>query len=160
MPFYKDRVFQGIFCALAAFKLAAFAYLGWSHPLGENILAFPDSLTYIYPAQTFLQYGHMWEAVSVSPMLLRTPGYPFFLALIQLFTGNLTWAVAAVQNVLSLFLPPAGRVEGGALGRRFLRHKRFILYALVCGTDGNPVCISAGVVCLFYRPFSAAAARA
>ena len=104
MPFYKDRVFQGIFCALAAFKLAAFAYLFSVHPLGENILAFPDSLTYIYPAQTFLQYGHMWEAVSISPMLLRTPGYPFFLALIQLFTGNLTWAVAAVQNVLSLFL--------------------------------------------------------
>ena len=67
-------------------------------------MAFPDSLTYIYPAQTFLQYGHMWEAVSVSPMLLRTPGYPFFLALVQLLTGNLTWAVAAVQNVLSLFL--------------------------------------------------------
>ncbi len=104
MPFYKDRVFQGIFCALAAFKLAAFAYLFSVHPLGENILAFPDSLTYVYPAQTFLQYGHMWEAVSISPMLLRTPGYPFFLALIQLLTGNATWAVAAVQNLLSLFL--------------------------------------------------------
>ena len=104
MPFYKDRVFQWIFISLALCKAAAFACLLGLHPLGENILAFPDSLTYIYPAQTFLQYGQMWEAVSVSPMLLRTPGYPAFLALIQLAVGNLTWAVAAAQNLLSLVL--------------------------------------------------------
>ena len=104
MPFYKDRVFQWIFISLALCKAAAFACLLGLHPLGENILAFPDSITYIYPAQTFLQYGQMWEAVSVSPMLLRTPGYPAFLALIQLAVGNLTWAVAAAQNLLSLVL--------------------------------------------------------
>ncbi len=104
MPFYKDRVFQWIFILLAAFKTAAFAYLFWANPLGEQVLVFPDSLTYVYPAQTLLQYGQMWEAVSAAPMLLRTPGYPLFLALVQLAAGNLTWAVAAIQNFLSLFL--------------------------------------------------------
>jgi 4-amino-4-deoxy-L-arabinose transferase-like glycosyltransferase len=72
--------------------------------MAENILVFPDSIGYVYPAQTWLSYGHMWEAVSASPMLLRTPGYPFFLALIQFLTGNMTWAVAIVQNILSLVL--------------------------------------------------------
>lgn len=104
MPFYKDRVFWYIFSALAFLKAAAFAYICFFHPLGEAVLAFPDSLTYVYPAQTFLQYGSMWEAVSAAPMLLRTPGYPFFLAAVQLFFHNLTWAVALVQNLLSLAL--------------------------------------------------------
>lgn len=104
MPLFKDRVFRRIFIALAALKAAACAYVYFCNPLGESVLAFPDSLTYVYPAQTLLQYGQMWEAVSVAPMLLRTPGYPFFLALIQALAGNLTWTVAIVQNLLSLLL--------------------------------------------------------
>ncbi len=104
MPFYKDRVFQGIFIALALLKTAAFLLIYFFHPLQEAVLAFPDSLTYVYPAQTLLQYGALWEAVSSNPMLLRTPGYPIFLAGIQLLFGNLTWAVAAVQNLFSLLL--------------------------------------------------------
>lgn len=104
MPFYKDRVFWYIFSALAFVKAAAFICICFFHPLGEAVLAFPDSLTYVYPAQTFLQYGSMWEAVSAAPMLLRTPGYPFFLALVQLVFHNLTWAVALAQNLLSLAL--------------------------------------------------------
>lgn len=104
MPFYKDRVFWYLFSALALVKAAAFVYICFFHPLGEAVLVFPDSITYVYPAQTFLQYGTMWESVSASPMLLRTPGYPFFLALVQLLFHNLTWAVALVQNLLSLAL--------------------------------------------------------
>ena len=80
------------------------AYLYFYHPLGEQVLIFPDSLSYVYPAQTWLTYGRFWEAVSSSPLLLRTPGYPVFLAVISFITGNLTWAVAAVQNVLSALL--------------------------------------------------------
>lgn len=104
MPFYKDRVFQWIFIILLLFKTAAFCHIYYANPLGEAVLIFPDSLTYVYPAQTFLQYADMWEAVTVNPMLLRTPGYPFFLSVIQFITGNLTWSVAAVQNLLSLLL--------------------------------------------------------
>ena len=104
MSLFKDRVFRWIVIALAAFKAAACAYVYFCNPLGESVLAFPDSLTYVYPAQTWLQYGQMWEAVSVAPMLLRTPGYPFFLALIQALLGNLTWAVVGVQSLLSLLL--------------------------------------------------------
>ena len=104
MAFYKDKVFRLLFVLLALFKAAALLYAAFWNPLGEAVLAFPDSITYVYPAQTWLQYGAMWEAVSATPMLLRTPGYPFFLALIGFFTGNLTWAVAIAQNFLSLFL--------------------------------------------------------
>lgn len=104
MHFYKDKIFWYIFAALALIKGAALAGLFYFHPLGEKILAFPDSLTYVYPAQTWLQYGQMWEAVSTAPMLLRTPGYPFFLAVVQALFHNMTWAVALVQNLLSLAL--------------------------------------------------------
>lgn len=104
MKWYKDQIFWYIFSALAAVKLAAFIYICFFHPAGERVLALPDSISYVYPAQTFLQEGNMWEAVSVSPMLMRTPGYPLFLVLVQLLTGNMTWAVALWQNILSLFL--------------------------------------------------------
>lgn len=104
MKWYKDQIFWYIFSALAAVKLAAFIYICFFHPAGESVLALPDSIGYVYPAQTFLQEGSMWEAVSVSPMLMRTAGYPFFLAVVQLLTGNMTWAVTLWQNILSLFL--------------------------------------------------------
>lgn len=122
MKWYKDKIFWYIFAALAAVKLAAFVYVCFFHPAGESALAFPDSIGYVYPAQTFLQEGHMWEAVSVSPMLLRTPGYPLFLAMVQLLTGNMTWAVALWQNILSLFLLvpvylSAGRLSGQTAAR-------------------------------------------
>lgn len=116
MKWYKDKIFWYIFSALAAAKLAAFIYICFFHPAGESILAFPDSIGYVYPAQTLLQEGHMWEAVSVSPMLLRTPGYPLFLALVQLVTGNMTWAVALWQNILSLLLLLPVYLTAGRLG--------------------------------------------
>jgi len=104
MAWYKDKIFWTIFSVTACIKLGFLLYLYFFGPLGESVLVFPDSLTYVYPAQTFLTYGQFWEAVSVSPLLLRTPGYPFFLALVQLLTNNMTWAVAVVQNLLSLAL--------------------------------------------------------
>ena len=104
MPWYKDKIFWAIVAGAGLIKCAALFYLYFFGPLGEEVLAFPDSITYVYPAQTFLTYGQFWEAVSVSPLLMRTPGYPVFLALVQLLTNNMTWAVAVVQNLLSLAL--------------------------------------------------------
>ena len=104
MAWYKDKVFWIIVAGAGLIKLATLLYLFFFGPLGESVLAFPDSLTYIYPAQTWLAYGQFWEAVSANPMLLRTPGYPIFLAIVQLLTNNMTWAVAVVQNILSLLL--------------------------------------------------------
>ena len=104
MSFYKDRVFRFIFAALALVKIVAFLGIYFFHPLGESVLSFPDSLSYVYPAVTLLQDGHLWDLYTVSPMLFRTPGYPVFLALVQLLFHNMTWAVALVQNVLSLLL--------------------------------------------------------
>ncbi|MBP3513834.1 MAG: glycosyltransferase family 39 protein [Elusimicrobiaceae bacterium] len=104
MKWYEDKIFWYIFTALAAVKLAAFTYICFFHPGGERIFALPDSLGYVYPAQTLLQQGAMWEAVSAAPMLLRTPGYPLFLAFVQLITGSMTWSVALWQNILSLLM--------------------------------------------------------
>lgn len=102
MAWYKDKFFWAIVSVATLIKASLLAYLFFKGPLGEQVLVFPDSLGYVYPAQTLLAYGHLWEAVSTAPMLLRTPGYPVFLSAIQLFTGNMTWAVAVVQNILSL----------------------------------------------------------
>lgn len=104
MKWYEDKIFWYIFTAVAAVKLAAFTYICFFHPGGERIFALPDSLGYVYPAQTLLQQGAMWEAVSAAPMLLRTPGYPLFLAFVQLITGSMTWSVALWQNILSLLM--------------------------------------------------------
>lgn len=104
MPWYKDKFLVQLLAVFAFAKAVLFLYIYFSNPLGEQALIFPDSLTYVYPAQTFLTYGQFWEAVSSAPMLLRTPGYPLFLALIQLFLGNATWSVAIVQNLLSVLL--------------------------------------------------------
>lgn len=102
MKWYKDKIFWVIVSVSAVIKTAFFGYLYFAGPLGEQILVFPDSLGYVYPAQTLLAYGHLWEAVSATPMLLRTPGYPLFLAFVQFTSGNITWAVAAAQNILSV----------------------------------------------------------
>lgn len=118
MKWYKDKIFWYIFSALAAVKLAFFVYICFFHPEGERILSLPDSIGYVYPAQTFLQEGSMWEALSVSPMLLRTPGYPLFLALVQILTGNMTWAVALWQNILSLLLLIPVYLSANLLGGR------------------------------------------
>ena len=104
MPWYKDKILWKIIAVCASIKLATLLCLYFFGPLGEEVLVFPDSITYVYPAQTFLAYGQFWEAVSASPLLMRTPGYPVFLALVQFVTGNMTWAVAAAQNILSLVL--------------------------------------------------------
>ncbi|WP_428074704.1 ArnT family glycosyltransferase [Candidatus Avelusimicrobium luingense] len=104
MAWYKDKILWTIIAVAGAIKCAMLLYLYFFGPLGEEVLVFPDSLTYVYPAQTLLTYGQLWEAVSVNPLLLRTPGYPVFLAFIQLISGNMTWAVAVVQNILSLAL--------------------------------------------------------
>lgn len=104
MTWYKDKIFWYIFTVLSTLKLLAFIYICFFHPAGESVLALPDSIGYVFPAQTFLQEGSMWEAFSATPMLLRTPGYPFFLAAIQLLTGSMTWGVALWQNILSLLM--------------------------------------------------------
>ncbi len=104
MAWYKDKIFWYIFTAFSAVKLAAFIYICFFHPAGESVFALPDSIGYVYPAQTLLQEGALWEAVSATPMLLRTPGYPLFLAGVQLATGSMTWGVLLWQNILSVLL--------------------------------------------------------
>lgn len=104
MTWYKDKIFLIIALAAGMVKLAGLVYLFFLNPLGEQALIFPDSLGYIFPAQSWLTYGQFWEAVSASPMVLRTPGYPLFLALVQFFTGSSTWGVVIVQNLLAIVL--------------------------------------------------------
>ena len=123
MPWYKDKILWFIAAGALFIKLAGLLWLLYVNPLGEQALIFPDSLGYVYPAQTLLTYGRLWEAVSASPMLLRTPGYPVFLAWIQFCTANSTWAVVIWQNLLSvvLLLPVylTARRLGGILAARW-----------------------------------------
>lgn len=116
MAWYKDKIFWLITAAAAVLKGALFFYLYSSGSAGEQALIFPDSLGYIYPAQTWLSYGSFWEAVSTFPMLLRTPGYPLFLAAVHALTGSATWGVVAVQNLLALLLPVPVYLSARRLG--------------------------------------------
>lgn len=102
MKWYQDKILWEIIGAATLLKLLALLYLYFINPLGEQALIFPDSLGYIYPAQTLLTYGEFWEAVSANPLLMRTPGYPVFLAVAQLLTHSSTWGIIIVQNILSL----------------------------------------------------------
>lgn len=104
MAWYKDKILWAVIGAAGILKALFLCYLYFYHPAGEQALLFPDSLSYVYPAQTFLSYGHFWETLSTAPMLLRTPGYPFFIALVELCSHNATWAIVIFQNVLSLAL--------------------------------------------------------
>ena len=104
MAWYKDKFLWTVMGTLAVLKGLILVYLVWGNPLGEQVLVFPDSITYIYPAQTLLAYGSLWDAFSSSPMLVRTPGYPLFIALVQLISHNATWAIALAQNLLSVLL--------------------------------------------------------
>ena len=104
MKWYQDKILWWILVSAALLKLLALAHVYFINPLGEQALIFPDSLGYIYPAQTWLTYGQFWEAVSATPLLMRTPGYPVFLALTQWLTHSATWGIVIVQNILSLIL--------------------------------------------------------
>ena len=102
MPWYKDKILGYILGIATLSKLIAFLYLYFVNPLGEQALIFPDSLGYVYPAQTLLEHGALWEAVSATPLLMRTPGYPWLIAFVQFLTANATWAIIFVQNVIAL----------------------------------------------------------
>lgn len=118
MAWYKDKIFWLIVTAATAVRFAFGIYLFIAGSLGEQVLVFPDSLGYVYPAQTLLTYGSLWEAVSAAPMLLRTPGYPVFLALVQFLSGNVTWAVAVAQNILAILVLLPVYLSGSLLGGR------------------------------------------
>ena len=104
MAWYKDKVLWVIIGTVGVLKALLLCYLYFFHPAGEQALLFPDSLSYVYPAQTLLTYGHFWETLSSAPMLMRTPGYPLFIAVVEFFSRNATWAIVITQNVLSLVL--------------------------------------------------------
>ncbi len=58
----------------------------------------PDTSSYVLPAESLLQVGRLLE--NGEPTMIRTPGYPIFLACIYALLGKSNLAVAVVQAVL------------------------------------------------------------
>ncbi len=66
-----------------------------------GVLTVGDSPSYIAPAESFLQSGVMRDTHG-APILQRTPGYPFLLAMIYAVTGGSNLAVVFVQMGMAL----------------------------------------------------------
>jgi 4-amino-4-deoxy-L-arabinose transferase-like glycosyltransferase len=81
-------------------KLVLLAVLVWR---GSGPAAYIDSETYLAPARALLETGRFAASPErpAEPELVRTPGYPAFLALVLAVFGNRIWVVSAVGAILS-----------------------------------------------------------
>ncbi|MHC1773325.1 MAG: ArnT family glycosyltransferase [Flexilinea sp.] len=99
--FRNDR----IIILLASFSvrvlfLIFFLAAGFSETFSQN--HYPDSATYIAPADSMIQKGQFLNENS-APEIYRTPGYPLFLAFCKLISGKAwIWTTIFFQNILSV----------------------------------------------------------
>ncbi len=89
-----------LFVALAL-RLGAFAFFYQANPAG---IRYPDTHTYEEPALAFLAHGKFSDRPDLPdvPMLLRTPGYPAFIAGVYAVFGPNEVALVVMQIILSL----------------------------------------------------------
>ena len=94
------RIAAGLVGLALAGKLILLAVLVWRGP-GPGI--FIDSATYLGPARALLATGRYatGPGPSAGPELLRTPGYPAFLALVFAVFGERLWVASALGACLS-----------------------------------------------------------
>lgn len=64
-----------------------------------------DSGTYLAPAKSLLAVGQYWAGTKYSPMFMRTPGYPTFIAMIFFLFGHKLVAIILAQCVLASLMP-------------------------------------------------------
>jgi len=102
-----DNIFQNdrIKILLAAISIRVlflifFLAAGYSEDFAQA--HYPDSATYIAPADSIIQKGQFLNENSL-PEIYRTPGYPLFLAFCKLISGKArVWAAVFFQNLLNI----------------------------------------------------------
>jgi 4-amino-4-deoxy-L-arabinose transferase-like glycosyltransferase len=90
--------------ALAIIVAGVVARVGWAawiahaEPLAVRS---PDTPGYVWPARALIEAGRFsLSPTDPTPMFVRTPGYPAFLAAIMWVTGS-EWAISPIQAALS-----------------------------------------------------------
>lgn len=129
--FYKDKFVFYLTLGLFVLRLCVLGYVIWGNPLGTALFTFPDSLNYLHPARTLLEQGALLEAYTQQPLTFRTPGYPFFLAVIFKLAGESAWAVGLVQ----IFLATAILIPVYLSAREFLPKSAARLAVLLCAAS-------------------------
>lgn len=79
----------------------AFLHAGFSDNFSLN--HYPDSLTYVAPADSILNQGKYLNQ-QMQPDIYRTPGYPMFLSFCKIiFKTNWIWAAIIIQLLINIF---------------------------------------------------------
>ncbi len=74
----------------------------WDPSIVENIILESDSRGYDQIAKTLLHHGRFAQTPASAPEILRTPGYPAFIAAVYFLFGESPWAVILLQLLLDV----------------------------------------------------------
>lgn len=126
------KIFLFLILAAQIFLL----YLGFIRT--ESFIS-PDSPGYIAPAGSFLEQGIMLDGLSGAPIWFRTPGYPFFLAVVYYLTGYsnicviISHMVMCLLNTIMIVFIVRNLTKNNALGifAAIFYAVDFIVYAIV-----------------------------
>lgn len=108
-----------LFCVYFGMVVLRLMWLAWCWSHYPHLLQTPDSPTYIQPAEALLRDGRFSVAPgSAEPEIIRTPGYPLFLAAHFALFGSAAWPPLLTQVLLNslaalLVYELARRLGGG-----------------------------------------------
>lgn len=92
-----------VFIWIALVTVAQYGLLLQGYERDPGIIVTPDSSSYYEPAKIFLETGEFGTSKAHPnwPMIVRTPGYPTFIAAVYLLFGKCLFKVASAQLVLA-----------------------------------------------------------
>ncbi|MBN1999842.1 glycosyltransferase family 39 protein [candidate division KSB1 bacterium] len=98
----RKHIFIILFVCLAIRALFFAVVQPWEKSIVENVILESDSRGYDGIAQTLLHHGRFAQQPASPPEVLRTPGYPVFIAFVYLLFGESPWIVILLQIILDV----------------------------------------------------------